>query len=112
MDPASVDIDGYGPVGINFIGRRSEGTVAAPTGLLANDNIMAMQGRGYGATGFRPRAGHHEFFAAENWTDTAQGTYISVATTQKTTAASAERLRILDSGNVGIGTSTPGPCWK
>jgi hypothetical protein len=107
-DPAAIAIDGYGTVGINFIGRRAEGTLAKPTALLANDNIMAMQGRGYGLTGFSTASrAFMKFFAAENWSDTAQGTYISLATTAKTTAAAVERLRILDNGNVGIGTLTP-----
>jgi hypothetical protein len=95
-------------VGINFIGRRAEGTLAKPTALLAGDNIMAMQGRGYGLTGFSTASrAYMKFFAAENWTDSAQGTYISLATTLKGTAAAVERLRILDNGKVGIGTITP-----
>jgi hypothetical protein len=108
VDPAAVDVDGYGIVGINFIGRRADGTLAAPTAILANDNIMAMQGRGYGTTGFSTASrAYMKFFAAENWTDAAQGTYIDFATTPKGTASSVERLRILDNGNVGIGTATP-----
>jgi hypothetical protein len=108
VDPAAITIDGYGTVGINFIGRRAEGTVAKPTALLAGDNIMAMQGRGYGLTGFSSASrAYMKFFAAENWTDSAQGTYISLATTLKGTAAAVERVRILDNGKVGIGTITP-----
>jgi hypothetical protein len=112
VDPAAVAIDGYGTVGINFIGRRAEGTLLNPSHLLANDNIMAMQGRGYGATAFTPYSrAYMKFFAAENWSDTAQGTYVSLATTTRGTAPAtpaAERLRITDAGSVGIGTITPG----
>jgi hypothetical protein len=112
VDPAAVTIDGYGPVGINFIGRRAEGTLLNPTNLLANDNIMAMQGRGYGKTAFTPYSrAYMKFFAAQDWSDTAQGTYISMATTTMNTAPAtpaAERLRITDAGSVGIGTITPG----
>jgi hypothetical protein len=111
VDPAAVTIDGYGAVGINFIGRRAEGTLANPSGLLANDNIMTMQGRGWGTTGFSPISrAYMKFFAAEAWTDAAQGTYISLATTPKGTAStngSTERMRITDAGNVGVGTTTP-----
>jgi len=111
-DPAAVTVEGYGVVGVNFIGRRARGTVAAPSALQANDNIMAMQGRGYGATAFSPGSrAFMKFFAAENWTDTAQGTYISLATTQigtaPTTTPAPERVRITDVGWVGIGTTTP-----
>jgi hypothetical protein len=108
-DPAAITVEGYGLVGINFMGRRAEGTLAKPTALLAGDNIMAMQGRGYGTTGFSGGSrAYMKFFAAENWTDSNQGTYISLATTAKGSSTSAERLRITDAGNVGIGTATPG----
>jgi hypothetical protein len=108
VDPAAIAIDGYGAVGINFIGRRAEGTLAAPSAILSGDNIMAMQGRGYGATKFSTSSrAYMKFFAAENWTDAAQGTYISLATTPTGTAAAAERLRITAAGNVGIGTTAP-----
>jgi hypothetical protein len=111
-DPAAVTVEGYGVVGVNFIGRRARGTPAAPSALLANDNLMAMQGRGYGATSFSPGSrAYMKFFAAENWTDTAQGSYITLATTLKgtapTTTPAPERVRITDAGWVGIGTTTP-----
>jgi hypothetical protein len=112
VDPAAIDVDGYGStVGINFIGRRAEGTPASPTGLLAGDNIMTMQGRGYGKTGFSVSSrANMKFFASQNWTDTAQGTYITLATTANNTSSNAsatERMRIDNVGNVGIGTTTP-----
>ena len=111
-DPAAVTVEGYGVVGVNFIGRRARGSFAAPSALLANDNIMAMQGRGFGATAFSPGSrAYMKFFAAENWSDTAQGTYISLATTLKGTAPTStpapERMRITDAGFVGIGTTAP-----
>jgi len=111
-DPAAITVEGYGPVGVNFIGRRARGSLGAPTALQTDDNIMAMQGRGYGATAFSPGSrAFMKFFAAENWTDTAQGTYISLATTQigtaPTTTPAPERVRITDIGWVGIGTTTP-----
>jgi hypothetical protein len=52
-----------------------------------------------------------KFFAAENWSDTAQGTYITLATTQMGTAPTntpaPERVRVTDAGYVGIGTTAP-----
>jgi hypothetical protein len=69
---------------------------------------MAMQGRGYGATAFSPSSrASMKFYAVENWSDTAQGTYISLATTLAGTTGVTERLRVDHTGNVGIGTPTP-----
>jgi hypothetical protein len=119
VDPAAVTIDGYGAVGINYIGRRADGTLAAPTAVQTGDNLMTMQGRGWflGVTsgvqsGFSPLSrANMKFFAAEPWTDTKQGAYLTFGTTLKGTASSTssatERMRITDAGNVGIGTTTP-----
>jgi hypothetical protein len=108
VDPAAVSVDGYGIVGINYIGRRARGTPTAPSAILAGDNIMAMQGRGYGATAFSPSSrASMKFYAVENWSDTAQGTYISMATTLAGTTGVTERMRIDHTGNVGIGTTAP-----
>jgi hypothetical protein len=111
-DPAAIVVEGFGNVGVNFIGRRAEGTPLVPSGLLANDNIMTLQGRGYGKTAYSPLSrAYLKFFAAENWTDSAQGAYISFATTPQgsapTNVAAPERMRITDAGNVGIGTTAP-----
>ncbi len=107
-DPAAIAVEGYGVVGVNFIGRRAEGTLASPSALLLNDNFFALQGRGYGATGFSSSSrAYIKFFAAQNWTDAAQGSYISLATTPLNTAATVEAMRILPGGQVGVGTTTP-----
>jgi hypothetical protein len=109
-DPAAIAVEGYGTVGINFIGRRARGTMAAPTALQAGDNIFTLQGRGYGSTGFSTTSRTNvKFYAAENWTDTAQGAYLAMETTLKGTTPlnASERMRITDAGLVGIGTTTP-----
>ncbi|HVF50759.1 MAG TPA: hypothetical protein VNA19_11765 [Pyrinomonadaceae bacterium] len=108
LDPAAVAVDGYGNVGANFIGRRANGTASAPSAALANNNLLTLQGRGYGSTGFSTSSrAYIKMFAAENWTDTSQGTHITFATTANGTAATVERLRIDNTGNVGIGTAAP-----
>ena len=112
LDPAAITVEGFGNVGVNFIGQRAEGVPGHPTSLLANDNIMTMQGRGYGSTGYSSLSrASMKFFAAEAWTDAAQGTYITLATTPTGSVngggAAPERLRITAAGLVGIGTSAP-----
>ena len=90
----------------DFLFRAARGTLASPTASQTDDIIGQIQARGYGTTGFAAtaRAGIR-LIAAENWTDTAQGAYLSFLTTLKTTATLAEAMRITDAGNVGIGTS-------
>jgi hypothetical protein len=64
--------------------------------------------RGYGATGFAgSRRGGILGFAAANWTDTSQGLYLTFETTAVGTTSNSERMRIDQSGNVGIGTTSP-----
>ena len=116
---AVVAVDGYGAgVGVAFIGRHARGTLAAPTALLADDNIFTIQGRGYYSSadgtnqGFTPSSrAFIKIFAAENWTDTAQGAYISFATTPKGTtpgsASATEKMRLTDAGSLGVGTIAP-----
>ena len=45
--------------------------------------------------------------ATENWNDTANGTAISFFTTPNGGGSVFERMRIDNSGNVGIGTTNP-----
>lgn len=93
---------------VSFIHRRANGTPSSPSALLANNFIGSTAAFGYGATGYTA-TGRAQFLysAAENWTDTAQGTFISFYTTPNGTTAQAERLRIAHDGSVGIGTAAP-----
>ena len=100
--------DAYGAGG-GFTARAALGTVSSPSALTAN-SIMATYGaRGYGATGFSATSrASMKMYAAENWSDTAQGAYLTFYTTPTASAVSVERLRIDASGNVGIGTRNSG----
>ena len=104
VDPTSLTFDSYGTVASNIIGRRAEGTVGSPSHFLTDDALLVLNGRGYGATGFSNASrAAIRLNAAENWTDTAQGAYIRFETTPNGSTTRAERMRITDSGNVGIG---------
>jgi hypothetical protein len=87
--------------------RAARGTPAAPTAVGTDDILGGLAVRGYGATGFTAGRGQVMFKAAENWTDTANGTYLQFTTTPAGSANFSERMRISSAGNVGIGTTTP-----
>jgi hypothetical protein len=77
--------------------------------VLSGDNLAGFVGRGYGATTFLPAFGGSGMFvvAAENWTDTAQGTRVNFNTTATGTTTQSTRMLIDPAGNVGLGTLVP-----
>jgi hypothetical protein len=84
-------------------------TVGAAAGAtaIARDNVvggMSVSGSATSGTS----VGDVMFKAAESWTDTSHGTYLSVTTTPSGAVAGVERLRIDSRGYVGVGTTTPG----
>jgi ethanolamine utilization microcompartment shell protein EutS/prefoldin subunit 5 len=87
--------------------RAARGTMLNPSAVQTDDILGGLAVRGYGATGFSTGRGQVMFRAAENWTDAAQGTYLSLTTTPAGSASYVERMRIVSSGNVGIGTTAP-----
>ena len=100
---------GNGPGGSIFNGRKARGTPAAPSAVQVNDILASFSGRGYGATGFNFTGGLGgvAVVAAENWTDTAQGTSLGFTTTATGTTTPANKMTITASGNLGVGTPTP-----
>jgi len=63
--------------------RRARGTSASPSAVQANDALGTIIARGYGTTGFNPASGSASavsIVAAENYSDTNQGTYVLVRT--------------------------------
>jgi hypothetical protein len=91
-----------------IIVRSARGTNASPSALKNGDILMGQVGRGYGATGFSSgaRAGVAAY-AAEDWTDAAQGSYIIFIVTPTGTATPGEIMRIQNNGNVGFATNAP-----
>lgn len=78
-----------------IIGRKARGTSGSPTAVQSGDTLSLLGGRGYGATGFSStNKANVSLMAAENWTDSAQGTYISFNTTAAggTTRAEVAKL--------------------
>jgi len=105
----NIAVAGYGEsidVGMQFY--RARGTGASPSAAQAGDALLWCGARGYGQTGWSNGSkASMGFIAAENWTDAAQGTYMSFYTTPTGSATRYERMRISPSGNVGIGSTNP-----
>ena len=90
-------------------GFRAGGTLAAPTGVGVNANLTGLRGFGYNSSGaYSSLSAAMDFYAAETFTSTASGSYITFRSTSAGTTSPTERMRITDSGNVGIGTNSPG----
>jgi hypothetical protein len=80
---ATYGADSFGAAVISqFIGRRARGTSTTPTAVQALDPIASFHGRGYGATGYTTSTASigpgMTIYAAENHTDSAQGTGINL----------------------------------
>lgn len=92
-----------------FTGRHSRGTAASPTATQADDVLSQFTGRGYGASAYNSAStGILQFAAAENFTNTAQGTYASFRLTATGAASPAEVLRVGPVGQIGVGGSSYG----
>lgn len=110
---ASTIFDCYNNGSVNSIMfRTARGTQASPTAVTSTLLLGALFARGYstdGTPGFN--AGNRAIvgmYAAEDHTSTAQGTYITLGTTPIGSTTRAERVRVSDAGNVGIGVTNPG----
>src|SRR5208283_5406101 len=94
---------------VTFATRAARGTPTSPAVVQAGDIIGGFTGRGWtGSGGFSGGRGALIIHANETWSGTAQGTYMQFNTTALGTAYQAERMRLDNAGNLGIGTSNPG----
>ena len=102
-------IDGFAATPVYLL-RRANNTAASPSAVQANDLMGAFGVAGYGSTAYQGTRARVGFFASENWTNSANGTYMVFNTTANGAASAGgiERMRIDNAGNVGIGTTSPG----
>jgi hypothetical protein len=82
----------------------ARGSSQTPAALQAGDFLGGVFMGGYGATHFGEGGAFLGSAAAENWTDTAQGSAVGLATTPLGGTEPLVRFAVLPSGNVGIGT--------
>ena len=100
------DAFGTNPI---FNVRRANGTAAAPSAVQANQLLGVIGASAYGASAYTGTRARVAFWASENWTNSVNGTYLTLNTTANgaATPGGTERMRIDSAGNVGIGTNTP-----
>lgn len=96
--------DGVGPAAALA---KSRGTTGSPSAVLTGDSLAIFSGGGYNASSIVYNKVAIQMYAAENWTTTANGSYMTFATTATGATGRTESMRIDSLGNVGIGTSSP-----
>lgn len=97
---SGITADAFGAGGSSslgyFVGRSARGSVGAKTASQAGDLLALFGGAGYGATAYcSGTRATIRAYAAENWTDTAQGSYLMFTTTANGNIATVITL-ILD----------------
>jgi hypothetical protein len=109
INVTNMNVTTYGTnsFGSEIIGRKARGTAGAPSATQQGDLLALVGGKGYGATGFSFLTSGMAVTAAENWTDTAQGTQVVLQTIPRTQTQPQSRLIVDPNGNVGIGTFGP-----
>lgn len=108
-NPVRIVVDSFGtaPNSAGLTLRHARGTAASPTASQNGDLLGGIFSAGYGATDYTAGRASIQMFAAEAYSATNQGAYMSFLTTPKTTIVPAEAMRINDVGMVGIGTTSP-----
>ena len=93
-----------------FAGRRAAGTSDAPTAIAANSAITQLDARAYNGSAFVTSGkAVIQLIAAELWSTTAQGTYITFKTTKQTTTTVSEVMRLTDDGAAWLATQSSAP---
>jgi len=94
-------------LGSNCIVRKYRGSVATPTSVASGDALGIISFQAYGGTNIRTLAQVRAF--VDTYTsDTNISSYLTFTTSPSGSAAATERMRIDSSGNLGVGTSSPG----
>lgn len=98
-----------------FQGGQFSGTLSSKSATTANSGLAWFQGGGFDGTTQSFNRGRMVVVAAANWTETSTPTLLSFQTTPAGGVAAVERLIVSESGNLGIGTTTPAASvdiWK
>lgn len=96
-----ITLDVFGSVAPGVAGRHSGGTAASKSATTAGSSLFNFAGFGRGATGYVSGAKAQILMgAAEDWTDSASGTFMTFSTTPRLSTTLTERMRINDTGNL------------
>lgn len=87
--------------------RRSAGTAGTPTAVSTGYMLGNIIFVGRKATGYSAAQSAIRCYAAENWTDSVCGTYITFLNTPTGSSTPGEVLRINPDGKLGVLTTTP-----
>lgn len=99
--PARTSLDAYGGTP-NLMMRRAQGTLASPAAVTSGLTIGQISASAFGATAFSQGRAALVAFAAENWSDAAQGTYWTVQVTAPGGTSQTSIVRFTYAGlNVG-----------
>lgn len=97
----------YGSGTPNLAGRQSSGSSTTPTASTVNMGLATFAARGHSGTSFTGNRAAINMDADQTFTATAQGTRITFFTTLNGTTSNTERVRIDNTGKVGIGSTDP-----
>lgn len=97
----------YGSGTPNLAGRQSSGSSTTPAASTANMGLATFAARGHSGTSFTGNRAAINMDADQAFTATAQGTRITFFTTLNGTTTNTERVRIDNTGKVGIGSTDP-----
>jgi hypothetical protein len=103
---AEIVAKSFGNGDAKFEGYKAGGTAAAPTAVQAGDSLVELLGGGHTGTTFVDERGGMAVIAAEDWTDTAQGTALIWGTTPLGDTEIGVVMAMLPNGNLGVGTGS------
>lgn len=101
--PCRIVLDSYAqPPVVAF--RMAGGTAAAPTAVQSGNLLGGLSCYGRGATTYGPLNSGITMIAAENWTDTAQGSFLTLQVTPKGATSVRDWVTLDSQGNFVIAT--------
>jgi hypothetical protein len=91
----------FGNAGANYyMGRRARGAVDNLQAILSGDNLVRLDGRGYGGSTWSGGRAVISLDAAQDWTETNQGTAITFLTTPLNGGSTVTRWTIMSTGDL------------